>query len=31
MSKIDSEFSNYQDDTMKSLYRKYAEKYRNEI
>ncbi len=31
MSELDSEFSNYPDGPMKNLYRKYAEKHRNEI
>ncbi|WCC41473.1 hypothetical protein PJJ26_08215 [Tenacibaculum finnmarkense] len=31
MSELDSEFSNYPDDSMRNLYRKYAEKNRNEL
>jgi len=31
MDKLDSEFSNYPDGSMRDLYRNYAEKYRNEL
>ena len=31
MDELDSEFSNYPDGSMKNLYRKYAEKHRNEL
>jgi len=31
MSELDSEFSNYPDGSMRNLYRKYAEKHRNEL
>ena len=31
MSKLDSDFSNYPDGSMKYLYRKYAEKHKNEL
>ena len=31
MSKLDREFSNYPDGSMRDLYREYAKKYRNEI
>ena len=31
MSELDSEFSNYPDGLMRNLYRKYAEKNRNEL
>ncbi|WP_252735969.1 DMP19 family protein [Zobellia sp. B3R18] len=31
MDKLDSEFSDYPDGPMRDLYRKYAEKYRNEL
>jgi hypothetical protein len=31
MSELDSEFSNYPDGSMRNLYRKYAEKNRNEL
>ncbi|MCD8425026.1 DMP19 family protein [Tenacibaculum dicentrarchi] len=31
MSKLDSDFSNYPDGSMKNLYRKYAEKHKNEL
>lgn len=31
MAKLDKEFSDYPDGSMRDLYRKYAEKYRNEI